>query len=116
MARYEHLPSCKAALDVAPGFEKLVAGFSRYQEYTLGTELRNGSRRVVEEVVRANGAHQRLPELLELRACLDSLLLSIRLAAEVRAFKGFKAYAHMAQQVASVCRQNEGWIKSTEKR
>jgi hypothetical protein len=52
----------------------------------------------------------------DLFSALDSLLLSMRLAVEVRAFKGFKAYAHMAQQVASVCRQNEGWIKSTEKR
>ena len=63
MARYEHLPIYKAALDVAVGFEKLVAGFSRYHKYTLGTELRNGSRRVVEQVVRANAAHERLPEL-----------------------------------------------------
>jgi hypothetical protein len=116
MARYEHLPIYKAALDVAVGFEKLVAGFSRYHKYTLGTELRNGSRRVVEQVVRANGARERLPELLALRESLDSLLLSMRLAFEVRAFKGFKAYAHMAEQVASVCRQNEGWIKSTVKR
>lgn len=52
MARYEHRPIYKAALDVAVGFEKLVAGFSRYQEYTLGTELRNGSRRVVEQIRR----------------------------------------------------------------
>ena len=67
-------------------------------------------------MVRANGARERLPELLALRECLDSLLLTMRLAMEVRAFKGFKAYAHMAGQVASVCRQNEGWIKSMEKR
>ena len=32
MARYEHLPIYKAALDVAVGFEKLVAGFSRLVE------------------------------------------------------------------------------------
>ncbi|HMW57863.1 MAG: four helix bundle protein [Candidatus Accumulibacter sp.] len=116
MARYEHLPIYKAALDVAVGFEKLVVGFSRYHKYTLGSELRNGSRRVLEQVVRANGARERLPELLVLRERLDSLLLTMRLAMEVRAFKGFKAYAHMVEQVSSVCRQNEGWIKSTEKR
>jgi hypothetical protein len=56
MARYDHLPIYKTALDVAVGFEKLVAGFSRYHKYTLGTELRNGSRRVVEQIVRANSA------------------------------------------------------------
>ncbi len=116
MARYEHLPIYKAALDVAVGFEKLVVGFSRYHKYTLGSELRNGSRCVLEQVVRANAARERLPELLVLRERLDSLLLTMRLAMEVRAFKGFKAYSHMVEQVSSVCRQNEGWIKSTEKR
>jgi hypothetical protein len=102
LARYEYLPIYKAALDVAVVFEKLVAGFSRYHKYTLGTELRNGSRRVVEQVIRANGARERLPELLVLRGDLDSLLLTMRLAMGVRAFKGCKAYACMAGQVASV--------------
>jgi hypothetical protein len=66
MARYEHLPIYKAALDTAVHFEKVVVGFSRYHKYTLGTELRHASRQVVEQVV-------------------------------------------------SVCRQNEGWLKSTQK-
>ncbi len=44
MARYEHLPIYKQAMDVAVHFEKVVAGFSRYYKYTLGTELRNKSR------------------------------------------------------------------------
>ncbi|MDP6673370.1 MAG: hypothetical protein QGH93_00765 [Gammaproteobacteria bacterium] len=36
MARYEHLPIYKQALDAAAHFEKVVAGFSRYHKYTLG--------------------------------------------------------------------------------
>jgi hypothetical protein len=43
MARYEHLPIYEAALDMTVHFEKLVAAFSRYHKYTLGTELREGS-------------------------------------------------------------------------
>ena len=86
----------------------MVAGFARYHKYGLGSALRAGSRRAVMGVVRANVAHVRLPELLALRDSLDALLLDMRLAAEVR------AYAHMAEQVATVCRQNEGWIKATQ--
>jgi hypothetical protein len=41
MARHEHLPIYKAALDMAVHFEKLVAGFSRHHKYTMGTELGN---------------------------------------------------------------------------
>ena len=40
MARYEHLPIFKAALDMTVHFEKLVAGFSRHHKYTLVAELR----------------------------------------------------------------------------
>jgi len=36
MARYEHLPICKAALDVAVGFEKLVAGFPALSQIQTG--------------------------------------------------------------------------------
>ena len=43
MARHEHLPIYKAALDMTVHFEMLVAGFSRYHKYTLGTWLRESS-------------------------------------------------------------------------
>jgi len=33
MARYEHLPIYKKAIDVAVHFEKVAAGFSRYHKF-----------------------------------------------------------------------------------
>jgi len=75
MARHEHLPIYKAALDLTVHFEKLVAGFSRHHKYTLGTELRQGSRAVLQQVLRTNNAAtraQRAAERLELRASLVS--------------------------------------------
>ena len=68
MARHEHLPIYKQAMDVAVHFEKIVAGFTRYHKYTLGTELRNKSREVVVAlIVKANAADDKQPELLVLR-------------------------------------------------
>ncbi len=115
MARYEHLPIYKAALDAAVHFEKVVAGFSRYHKYTLGTELRNASREAVEQVIRANAARNRAPELIRLRDQLERVLVLLRLAKEVKAFKSFQAYQHAAELVVTVCRQNEGWLRSVEK-
>ncbi len=54
MARYEHLPIYRDALALAVHFEQIVAGFSRYHKYTLGTELRNASRKTVTLIIRAN--------------------------------------------------------------
>jgi hypothetical protein len=39
MARYEHLPIYKKAMDLAIYFEQVVRNFSRYHKYTLGSEV-----------------------------------------------------------------------------
>jgi hypothetical protein len=112
MARYEHLPIYKKALDLAVHFEKTVAGFSRYHKYTLGTEIRTKSREVLLGIIRANGSHERLSELMKLRETLEELLLLVRMTKEVKAFKSFESYRFAAEEVVAVSRQNEGWIKS----
>ena len=59
MARYEHLPIFRDAYDLAVHMEKIVRNFSRYHKYTLGTELRNKSRAILESIVKANNARER---------------------------------------------------------
>lgn len=39
----------------------------------------------------------------------------MRLAKEVRAFKSFQSFPFGIELVGTVCRQNEGWLKSTQK-
>jgi hypothetical protein len=83
MARYEHLPIYKAALDMTVHFEKLVVGFSRYHKYTLATELREGSRCVLMRLLRASnaGGREQFPtELLVLRHRIDALVPPCALA------------------------------------
>ena len=50
MARHEHLPIYQAALDLTLHFEELLAGFSRCRKYALGTESREDSRGVLQQV------------------------------------------------------------------
>jgi hypothetical protein len=54
MARYEHLPIYRDAYDLTVHIEQIVRSFSRYHKYTLGTELRNKMRAVLERVIEAN--------------------------------------------------------------
>jgi 23S rRNA-intervening sequence protein len=114
LARYEHLPIYKAALDLVVHIEQVVAGFSRYQKYSVGAELRESSRAVLMQVLKANNAQSGKPrgdELTKLREMIDSLLLIMRIAKEVKAFKSFAAYVFAVKQAGSVARQNEGWLK-----
>ena len=47
MARYEHLPIYKTAMDLTIYLEQVVRNFSRYHKYTLGSDLRQQSRELV---------------------------------------------------------------------
>ena len=54
MARYEHLPIYKTAMDLTVYLEQVVRNFRRYHKYTLGTDLRQQSRELVTVIIRAN--------------------------------------------------------------
>ncbi len=111
MARYEHLPIYKKAMDLTVYFEKIVRNFSRYNKYTLGSELREKSRQIVELIIKANSTKERLPFLLELRERLEGLKVLIRICKEVKAFHSFNSFVYASDLVVDISRQNEGWIR-----
>ena len=47
MAQTEHLPIYKSAYDMCLYIEKIVLNFSRYHKYSIGADLREGTRVVV---------------------------------------------------------------------
>ena len=75
-ARYEHLPIYRAAFDLAVHIEKIVHNISRYHKYTLGSELRSGSRRILVRIIEANQSRDRGPVLEQLRRELEGALSS----------------------------------------
>jgi hypothetical protein len=48
MAQTEHLPIYKAAYDACLYFEQVVRSFSRYHKYSIGQDVRDGSRRALD--------------------------------------------------------------------
>ncbi len=111
MARYEHLPIFKAAYDLTLHIEKIVRNFSRYHKYTLGTDLRNKSRRILEKIVEANSDSDRTARLLELRQELEGFKLLARVCHDSGGFANTRSYLHLAGRVTNIARQNEGWLK-----
>ena len=86
MARYEHLPVYKAAMDMTIYFEQIVRHFARYHKYTIGSELRTLSRQVVLLIIKANNAQDKRPRLEELLEKLEEMKILIRIAKEVKFF------------------------------
>lgn len=114
MARYEHLPIYRDAYDLTVHIEKIVQNFSRYHKYTLGTDLRNKTRAVLERVIEANNALDRVELLLGLRQQLENLKVLCRLCHDSGAFGGgTKSYLHVAERLTGLARQNEGWLKQS---
>jgi len=116
MARYEHLPIYRDAYDLALHLENLVRHFSRYHKYTLGTDLRNAGRRVLETVIEANSSTDRGGRLLELRQQLERFKVLARLCHDAGGFASRGSYLHVAERITNLARQNEGWLKNTRQR
>lgn len=112
MARNEHLPIYKAAYDLCLWLEEIVRGFPRYHKYAIGSDLREGARRILRLVVRANSRTDKAPVLLELREQVEELKAMMRLCHDARGFQGIAAFEHGTRLVVEVARQNEGWLRS----
>jgi hypothetical protein len=112
MAQSEHLPIYKASYDLCLYLEQVVRGFPRYHKYALGADLRDGARRVLTLIVRANARHDKAAVLLELREELEQLKVLLRLGQDVKAFASFKSFEHAIAQVVQIAKQNEGWLRS----
>jgi len=116
MARYEHLQIYRDAYDLTVHVERIVRNFS-YHKYTLGTDLRNGIRGILELVIEANGSEERTRLLLDLRHKLENLKVLCRLCHDSGAFGGgTKSYLYMAKCLTELARQNEGWLKQSMKK
>jgi len=102
-------------MDLTVYIEQVVRNFSRYHKYTLGSDLPQQSRELVTLIIRANSRPDKLPVLHDLRERLEALQVLLRISKEVQAFQKFNSYAHAAELVVALSRQNEGWIKGQSK-
>ena len=67
MAQAEHLPTSKWSYDLRLHLEQVLRSSSRYHTYTLGADLGDGARRVLELIMRANARRDKAPLLVGAR-------------------------------------------------
>ena len=116
MSQHEQLAIFRASYDFALHIETVVHGFSRYHKYAVGAELRQSSRSILRSIVRANYARdKRSVTLIELRYTLEDCKVLLRLAHDSRAYRSTNQYLHCAEQLVDIMKQNEGWLKQSQK-
>jgi len=115
MARYDHLPIYKAAMDLGIYLEGMVHNFSRYHKYSTGQELRTLAREIIKLIIRANSARDKIDTLSELVVQCEMLKTMLFFAKEAKAIQSFGAFQHASSLAVVLCRQSEGWLKSSRK-
>ena len=115
IARYEHLPIYKKAVELAVYLQQVVRNFSRYNKYSIGEELRGLSRKCILLIIRANSYNDKKEVLRELVETGEMLKTSIVFAKEVKAFASFKSFQHASSLAVVLCKQSEGWLKSSRR-
>ena len=109
MARSEHLPIYRKAMEIALYFEQIVRNFSRYNKYTIGSDLRNKSREIACQIMKVNSLQDKREGLRELCGMVDELKVLIRLCGEVKAFYNQNSFMHSSRLVAELAMQSQGW-------
>jgi len=117
MAKYDHLPIYKNALELTVYLEDTVKGFSRYHKYTIGTRLRDSCWEVVTTIVKANNTPvaKRRELLVGLRDKAEEIVIALTVAKELKAFSDYKSFQHASKLALDLSRQSEGWLKSARK-
>ena len=109
---YENLPVYKKALDLTVYFENIVRNFSKYHKYTVGTELRSLSRRILVLIAKANTRCVRENALSEALEKIEELKILVRICKEIKAFRSFKSYEFASKSIMNIAKQCEGWLRS----
>ena len=115
MARYEHLPIYLKAAELNLFLQNAVRHFSRYNKYSIGTELRDLARSILRQIIRANSSRDRGEALRDLVEHCEMLKTLLTLAREAGAFEKFSTFQHAASLAVILCKQSEGWLKSSIK-
>ena len=117
MAKYNHLPIYKKAIELVVFIENAVRGFARYHKYSIGTRLRETSWEVITLIVKANNtpAGSRRDLLIELRDKAEEVSIALAVARELKAFANHNSYLQASRLAIDISRQSEGWLKSIGK-
>jgi hypothetical protein len=115
MAQYAHLPIYNVAFDLLKELYQRVPKFARQYKYTLGERLLSANIEVIHLILETNNTRdkaERRDLLGRLLWQVESIIIHIRIANELKQWGGEKIYLFLLEQSVGLSRQAEGWKKS----
>jgi stage III sporulation protein SpoIIIAA len=102
MARYQHLPIYKSAMDLAQEMEKTIRNMSRYDKYGIETEVRKRSLAILSFVVRGNSTDNKRNVLDEIRTTIEGLKQLLFLGKETKTMPSFIVFKKLVKQASEI--------------
>lgn len=115
MAYYSHLPIYNTAFELLHEFYLRVPKFNKQYKYLLGSEIIKANLSVIKLIIEINNEKdlQKRPILFkELIWLVESIIILIRIANELKQLGAEKAYLYIVEKVINLSKQTEGWRKS----
>jgi hypothetical protein len=116
MIQYENLAVYKSSFDLCVYFEKIVKNFNQGHKFTIGPDLKNKSREIAIQVVRANLSNTKTKDIQELIILIEELKLIVRLCQEVNGFSNKNSYGYISKLIANLTSQANNWLFCSQKR
>ncbi|HNW15800.1 four helix bundle protein [bacterium] len=115
MSRYENLFIYRKSMELTVFIEQIVAHFSQYHKYTIGSKLRDLTYSTTVMIIKINNRPkaERKELLHDLRETIEEIKVCLNIAKELKAFNNINSYFHASKLAVDISRQSEGWLKHT---
>lgn len=118
MAKYSHLPIYNTAFVLLRENYQRIPKFDKQYKYLLGGEIVKENIeciRLILEINNTKDIKERIILLKNLVWCSESIIISLRIANELKQLGGEKSYFYMLEKSVELSKQAEGWRKSISK-
>lgn len=116
MVIYENLAIYKSSFDLCVYFEKIVKNFDKGHKFTIGADLKNKSRQIAMQVIRANSSLTKTEDIQELIILIEELKLIVRLCQETNGFSNKNSYGYISKLLTNITSQASNWQLCSQKR
>ena len=116
MVIYENLAIYKSSFDLCVYFEKTVKNFDKGHKFAIGADLKNKSRQIALQVIRANNSQKKSEDIQELIILIEELKLIVRLCQETNGFSNKNSYGYISKLLTNITAQANNWLLCSQKR
>jgi hypothetical protein len=118
---YDNLPIYKLALDLCVYVETIVKSFvlallwnsatldDKYFKYTVGSDLREYSKRILFAIHKANRSYEKSLLLEKLVDYCEEFKMLVQLCKELKVFKSFKQFEFLSKKSVEMAKQSQAW-------